>query len=78
MAFVLSQVLQEVAADQILLASFDRAAGGTHSWRQMNDPLDTFTGTGCGMGEGGGSVLIRGYPLTKDHGRFLQHRFVQS
>ena len=26
----------------------------------------------------GGSVLIRGYSLTKDKGRFLQHRFVQS
>ena len=41
--------------------------------------LDTFTGKGCKVGEReGGSVLIRCYPLTKDKGRFLQHRFVQS
>ena len=26
----------------------------------------------------GESVLVRGYPSTKDNGRFLQHRFVQS
>ena len=34
--------------------------------------LDTFTGKGCGAG-GRGSVLIPGYPLTTNNGRFLQH-----
>ena len=38
--------------------------------------FDRFTGKGCKVRGGGRSVLIRGYSLTKDKGRFLQHRLV--
>ena len=31
--------LQAIAANEILLASFDGAAGSTHRWQQMNDPV---------------------------------------
>ena len=41
---------------------------------------DTFTANWLRVKGGGrgGSVPIHGYPFTKDSGRFLQHRFVQT